>query len=98
MATFEVDEVLEATRGTLIVRGERRAGRFRPQTDSRKMKKGDLFLALKGEKFDGHEFVRTACARGAGGVVVEQARALEILSRVRRAGNAPVWVVGVPDT
>ena len=27
-------------------------------TDSRKVKKGDLFIAIKGENFDGHSFVK----------------------------------------
>lgn len=40
-------------------------------TDSRTMKAGDLFLALRGETFDGHTFVEEAAARGALGAVVE---------------------------
>ncbi|BBD69298.1 UDP-N-acetylmuramoylalanyl-D-glutamyl-2, 6-diaminopimelate--D-alanyl-D-alanyl ligase [Nostoc commune NIES-4072] len=35
------------------------------QTDSRTLKPGEVFLALRGEKFDGHEFVQTAIAKGA---------------------------------
>ncbi|MBA3613338.1 MAG: UDP-N-acetylmuramoyl-tripeptide--D-alanyl-D-alanine ligase, partial [Nitrospirales bacterium] len=68
------------------------------QTDSREIKAGDLFLALKGEKFDGHEFVKTACKLGARGVIVEEARAGEMLTQVRRAGLVPVMVVGVKNT
>ncbi|MBP7653642.1 UDP-N-acetylmuramoyl-tripeptide--D-alanyl-D-alanine ligase, partial [Candidatus Dependentiae bacterium] len=40
------------------------------ETDSRKVEKGDLFLAIKGENFDGHDFVNTAVKSGAGAVVV----------------------------
>jgi UDP-N-acetylmuramoyl-tripeptide--D-alanyl-D-alanine ligase len=40
-------------------------------TDSRSLKPGDLFLALRGEKFDGHAFVAAAAKIGAAGVVVE---------------------------
>ena len=32
-------------------------------TDSRKAGHGDLFIALKGEKFDGHEFVKEVIAK-----------------------------------
>jgi UDP-N-acetylmuramoyl-tripeptide--D-alanyl-D-alanine ligase len=39
-------------------------------TDSRTLAPGDLYVALRGERFDGHAFVRDALARGAGGVVV----------------------------
>ena len=98
MAVFEADDVLDATQGTLIVRGGRKGRLLRVQTDSREIKSGDLFLALKGEKFDGHEFVKKACELGARGVVVEEARAWEMLKQVREAGSAAVMVVGVKDT
>lgn len=39
-------------------------------TDTREVKPGDLFIALAGEKFDAHRFVRDAFARGAVGAVV----------------------------
>jgi len=45
----------------------------RVSTDSRDVEAGDLFLALRGERFDGHEFVLEALARGAGGAVVDPA-------------------------
>jgi UDP-N-acetylmuramoyl-tripeptide--D-alanyl-D-alanine ligase len=41
-------------------------------TDSRDIKKGDLFLALKGLKYDGHDFIRQAMDKGAAGVVLER--------------------------
>ncbi|MBV9387698.1 MAG: UDP-N-acetylmuramoyl-tripeptide--D-alanyl-D-alanine ligase [Chroococcidiopsidaceae cyanobacterium CP_BM_ER_R8_30] len=34
-------------------------------TDTRSLKPGEVFVALRGEKFDGHEFVQEAMARGA---------------------------------
>jgi len=43
-------------------------------TDSRRVQAGELFVALRGEKFDGHRFVATAIAKGAiAGVVDRQA-------------------------
>jgi UDP-N-acetylmuramoyl-tripeptide--D-alanyl-D-alanine ligase len=42
-------------------------------TDSRKLKRGDLFVALRGENFDGHNFLSQVAERGACGAVVEQA-------------------------
>ena len=42
-------------------------------TDSRALKAGDLFLALRGENFDGHVFVAEAAKLGAAGAVVEEA-------------------------
>jgi UDP-N-acetylmuramoyl-tripeptide--D-alanyl-D-alanine ligase len=43
-------------------------------TDSRALKKGDLFLALAGDKFDGHNFLLDVCAMGAAAAVVEETR------------------------
>jgi len=39
-------------------------------TDTRTIQPGDLFVALVGERFDAHEFLSDATARGAAGVVV----------------------------
>lgn len=41
-------------------------------TDSRALKAGDLFVALRGDKFDGHTFVAEASKRGAAGAIVEE--------------------------
>ncbi|NDY42337.1 UDP-N-acetylmuramoyl-tripeptide--D-alanyl-D-alanine ligase, partial [Dissulfurirhabdus thermomarina] len=41
-------------------------------TDSRRIAPGELFWALKGPRFDGHEFVGEALRRGAAGAVVQQ--------------------------
>src|ERR1039457_2816644 len=43
-------------------------------TDSRKAQAGDLFFALAGEQFDGHDFLRQVAEKGAGAVVVERKR------------------------
>lgn len=41
-------------------------------TDSRKLERGDIFVALKGERFDGHAFIEKAVAAGAGAVIAER--------------------------
>ncbi|MBC6430592.1 UDP-N-acetylmuramoyl-tripeptide--D-alanyl-D-alanine ligase [Nostoc sp. HG1] len=41
------------------------------QTDSRTLKPGEVFVALRGDKFDGHEFVQTAIAKGALAAIVD---------------------------
>jgi UDP-N-acetylmuramoyl-tripeptide--D-alanyl-D-alanine ligase len=52
-------------------RGPAALGRI--ATDTRTVAKGDCFVALKGEKFDAHEFLADAVARGAAAVVVHDA-------------------------
>src|SRR5690348_15380194 len=39
-------------------------------TDSRKLKQGNLFIALKGEHFDGHQFLEQAANHGAVAAIV----------------------------
>ncbi|MEH2256438.1 UDP-N-acetylmuramoyl-tripeptide--D-alanyl-D-alanine ligase [Nostoc sp.] len=41
------------------------------QTDSRTLKPGEIFVAFRGDKFDGHEFVPTAIAKGAIAAIVD---------------------------
>ena len=55
-------------------------------TDTRALEPGDLFVALKGERYDAHEFLRDAVERGAAALVVHDA------SRVAGTG-VPVFVV-----
>ena len=38
--------------------------------DDRTIKPGDLFIAFKGKKFNGHDFVKSAISKGAGGIIV----------------------------
>src|SRR5688572_23525494 len=44
-------------------------------TDSRALRPGDLFVALRGPRFDGHAFVGDVLARGAVGAIVERGSA-----------------------
>jgi len=62
-------------------------------TDSRSMAAGDVFVALRGPRFDGHTFAAEALALGAAGVVIEQAWADAHPEAVRDGG-----VIGVADT
>jgi UDP-N-acetylmuramoyl-tripeptide--D-alanyl-D-alanine ligase len=64
-------------------------------TDSRKVKKGNIFFALRGEKFDGHQYWQDAYRQGASIVVVEKTW-LEANGGSARGITIPV--VAVPDT
>ncbi|MEX1253841.1 MAG: UDP-N-acetylmuramoyl-tripeptide--D-alanyl-D-alanine ligase [Dehalococcoidia bacterium] len=60
--------------GSLLIERRPGAARFRrPVIDSRQAGRGDLFFALRGERDDGQRFVPDAVARGARGVVVNEA-------------------------
>ena len=53
--------------------------RFRVSTDSRVLEPGDVFVALRGEKFDGHDFLKQAEANGAVLVIIDREEAAETL-------------------
>jgi UDP-N-acetylmuramyl pentapeptide synthase len=40
--------------------------------DSRTMKAGELFIAIRGDQFDGHNFISKAIEMGAAGIIVER--------------------------
>lgn len=44
----------------------------RVEIDSRKVKPGDLFVAIRGDQFDGHDFVKAALEKGAVAAVVSR--------------------------
>ncbi|MCX7165619.1 MAG: UDP-N-acetylmuramoyl-tripeptide--D-alanyl-D-alanine ligase [Rhodocyclales bacterium] len=58
-------------------------------TDSRSIAAGDLFVALKGDNFDGHAYVGEVLGRGAAGAVVNQEFA---------AAHPGLPLIGVADT
>jgi UDP-N-acetylmuramoyl-tripeptide--D-alanyl-D-alanine ligase len=67
--TRRLSDVAAATGGKLIG-PDREFGRV--NQDSRKLAKGELFIAIKGENFDGHEFVPSAEKLGAAGALVQR--------------------------
>ncbi len=65
-------DIAAATGGRLIA-GDADEVIGRVSIDSRTVEPGDLFVAIRGERFDGHAFVPDAVAKGATGVVVDHA-------------------------
>ncbi len=56
-------------------------------TDSRSIESGQAFLALKGDNFNGHDFIDMAIARGAAALIVDQPVS------VNSSKNIPVFLV-----
>jgi UDP-N-acetylmuramoyl-tripeptide--D-alanyl-D-alanine ligase len=94
-AAFTTAEIINVSRGSLV-RGRREDAFVGVSTDSRTCQAGELFIPLKGEHHDGHDYIPKAVSRGVRGVVVE--------GRVRRADGvmsrvpAEVTAVAVSDT
>lgn len=68
---FELTEIVKATNAKLIRRSN--FNYFKGvSTDSRTIKSGEIFLALVGDKFDGHNFVGETIKRGAKAIIISK--------------------------
>ncbi len=68
--------------------GERVAAGY--SIDSRTIAPGELFIAIKGERFDGHDFLTDAFARGAAGAIVARDK---LAGARKKSGEKPLLVV-----
>lgn len=57
------------------------------ETDSREIQQGDIFLALRGENFDGHDFISAAISRGAACVICDESYTTEADIPCLRVGD-----------
>ena len=90
-AEWSVKDVLAATDGTLAS-GDAEAQFNSISTDSRSIRNGELFVALSGDNFDGHEYIESAIAHGAAGFLVNQ----RFLTETIQTDSRPI--IEVPDT
>jgi UDP-N-acetylmuramoyl-tripeptide--D-alanyl-D-alanine ligase len=88
-----LEEVLKVTRGSLIQGGTNTSFRG-VSTDSRTVAEGDLFIALKGSRFDGHHYALEALGKKAGGVLIEEDK----VGDLRWNGDRSKAVIAVKDT
>ena len=88
-----IEEVLKATGGKLL-QGKESAFFQGISTDSRTVAEGELFIALKGSRFDGHHYALEALKKKAGGVLIEEER----VGDIRWNGHRSKAVIAVKDT
>jgi UDP-N-acetylmuramoyl-tripeptide--D-alanyl-D-alanine ligase len=85
-------EILRATGGSPIKGGVQWSCRGL-STDTRTLQAGNLFIALTGDRFDGHDYLGTAERKGAAGLLVTLDRPGK-----QDAGSKDLPVISVPDT
>src|SRR5437588_400177 len=90
------DWVAAAMAGT-IVAGDRGQAFTGVSIDTRTVKAGELFIAIRGERFDGADFADAALVAGAAGIVVPRGRAPKVPDAAPVVPVVPV-VVEVDDT
>ena len=89
---FSIEQVIKAVGGVLIA-GAAQNNVCVISTDSRQVKKGNIFIALQGENFDGHDFVRKAVEKGVASVIISNEALLD-LGEMDKA----VSIIKVSDT
>jgi len=97
MALFTVEElceVLSAKTPSALTPQQLKQRIRRVSTNSRLVRNGDLFIALEGDRFDGHAFVAQALAQGAVCAVVREGHPLPPPSK----RTERTLLLGVPDT
>lgn len=74
MSFWDADNLRERSGGRWLRRPDERAA-MEPRgvsTDTRTLGRGEVFVALRGERFDGHDYVGAAASRGAAIVVIDR--------------------------
>lgn len=84
---LKVEDILKATGGILIC-GPKDVNIDGISTDSRTVKEGELFVPLRGQNFDGHDFIWQALENGAAAIIISKDLAFD----------APKSVIKVDDT
>lgn len=65
--------------------------------DTRTIQPKEVFFALKGSRYDGHDFIWQAIEKGAAGVVIEDSR-LDQLNDILKKTKGKIFIVTVRDT
>lgn len=89
MDPLPLSTIAEYAKGRLTS-GDQGAIITRISTDSRTLQNGDLFVPIRGDNFDGHQFIEQAAQRGASGALVDE----------QWSGNVPsnFAIIRVADT
>lgn len=90
---MKLNEILVGLEG-LKVRGDLEIEISGLDKDSRNIKEGDLFIAVKGFTADGHEYVETAIKQGAKAVMLEEGVSVELIKKLPKE----VTVIVAKDT
>lgn len=99
MQAISVKQILDVAKGRFVCgRHDQEIREF--SLDSRTIRRGDMFIAIKGERFDGHQFLREVTEKGALGIIVAEGYALperlpQIVIRVKDTVDALGDIAGI---
>ena len=76
MNSYSVRTLVEAMGGDLIAGRDDLMVESGVSTDTRTLTSGALYFALRGDNFDGHQFLEEAVSKGAAGLIVSSSVAI----------------------
>lgn len=100
MTLFSVEELREVIGGRVLSGNEDAWGKQpvrRISLDTRSLRPGDLFIAIRGDRFDGHDFIKTALEQGAVGVIVLDSYDVSPCAGKFFSKRVRPVILGVPD-
>jgi len=65
-------------------------------TDTRQLKSGQMFIAIRGDKYDPHDFIEQAVGAGASGLIVDLEKVQNIKRKCKNFSS--LLILGVKDT
>ena len=71
MIDVYVSDLIKHLKGNLII-GDPRLNVKRISINTRNLERGDFFIAIKGKRFDGHDFLAQTLEKGAAGLIVNR--------------------------
>jgi UDP-N-acetylmuramoyl-tripeptide--D-alanyl-D-alanine ligase len=87
---WTIDDLTKATKGELLCPGER-SSFSGVSIDSRNISESELFVAIKGQNYDGHSFIGDLVKKGIGCFVVESKKVPDVLSDGLPSYNDPAF-------
>lgn len=95
MNRFTIEDAATAT-GARLTSGDARRTATGVSTDTRTLRRGDLFLALSGPNHDGNRFASVAIERGAAGLLLEDTGSTPLSPFPEVSRDTPVLLHGAP--
>jgi len=87
LSGWTLDSLVLATNGKLLNRGDKNASLGAVCTDSRTVREYDIFVALKGERFDAHDYAADVADAGAGCLILHRLPKTSVSSPVLLVDN-----------
>ncbi len=100
MALFSINELREVISARVLAGDEDGSAKRHVRCvslDTRSLRQGDLFVAVRGDRFDGHDFVGTALSSGAIGAIVHDSYDVSKLDLKPGSKRAMPMILGVRD-